>query len=143
MGVSFLSSLFRFFLLFDGVQVYCNEERTRTFIGIETRTGRDSLVSMVTALDQCLKEYDLETFYEVSLFLKLVLVDRVLFQNPSFHMSIAWCLGDAREELERYLKLLNQKLRLLMEQHSQENFYILAEVIRCKVGFKLFDISLK
>lgn len=58
-------------------------------------------------------------------------------------MSIAWCLGDAREELERYLKLLNQKLRLLMEQHSQENFYILAEVIRCKVGFKLFDISLK
>lgn len=82
MGVSFLSSLCRFFLLFDGVQVYCNEERTRTFIGIETKTGRDSLVSMVTALDQCLKEYDLETFYEVSLFLELVLVDWSAFPEP-------------------------------------------------------------
>lgn len=58
-------------------------------------------------------------------------------------MSIAWCLGDVRDELERYLGLLNQKLELLMKQHSQENFYVLAEVVRCKVGFKLFDISLK
>lgn len=63
---SFLSSFFRFFLFFDGVRVYCNEERTRTFIGIETKSGRDSLLSLVSALDRCLKEYDLETFYEVS-----------------------------------------------------------------------------
>lgn len=66
----------------------------------------------------------------------------MFFQDPSFHMSIAWCLGDVSGELERYLGLLNQKLALLMEHHSQENFYVLAQVVRCKVGFKLFDISL-
>ncbi|CAG9770916.1 unnamed protein product [Ceutorhynchus assimilis] len=116
----------KFFILFDSVKVYCNEERTRTFLGIQIRSGRDTLVKMVETLDICLKEYDLPTFYK----------------DPSFHMSIAWCVGDVEKELQNYLPQINDKLEQLMEIHSQDNWYIYVDYLLCKTGNKYFQFVL-
>lgn len=52
-------------ILFGSFKVYCNEERTRTFVGLQIRTGYDSLLKLVEALDSCLVEFRLPTFYKV------------------------------------------------------------------------------
>lgn len=55
----------KFMILFGSLNIYCNEERTRTFVGLQIRTGYDSLIKLVEALDSCLKEFNLPTFYKV------------------------------------------------------------------------------
>lgn len=55
----------KFMILFGNLKIYCNEERTRTFIGLQIRTGYDSLMKLVEVLDGCLEEFSLPTFYTV------------------------------------------------------------------------------
>lgn len=52
--------------------MYCNEERTRTFISIRAVTGYDSLIKTVELLDQCLEEFRLPVFYKVQVLLDCV-----------------------------------------------------------------------
>ncbi|XP_018431389.1 PREDICTED: U6 snRNA phosphodiesterase [Nanorana parkeri] len=77
-----LSSANRFLCVAERLKVYTNQERTRTFLGLEVTVGRSQLRDVVTEVDRSLKDFSLETFY----------------QNPSFHVSLAWCAGD-REDL--------------------------------------------
>ncbi|XP_018564065.1 U6 snRNA phosphodiesterase [Anoplophora glabripennis] len=116
----------KFMILFDSLKVYCNEERTRTFIGLQIKTGYDSLLKLVESLDKCLSEFNLPPFYE----------------NPSFHMSIAWCVGDFEEELKSLLPQLNRQLHELMDDFSQENWYIYVQYLLCKTGNKYFQFYL-
>jgi len=116
----------RFFILFDCVEVYCNEERTRTFLGIKIRSGQDTLLKLVDTLDRCLEEYDLPVFYK----------------DPSFHMSIAWCVGDAEEELQPYVSQINENFQQLMKIYAQDNWYIFTEFLMCKTGNKYFQFIL-
>lgn len=51
--------------MFDSLNVYCNEERTRTFIGVEIKTGYDSLFNLVKIFNGCLTEFRLPEFYKV------------------------------------------------------------------------------
>ncbi|KAH1002844.1 U6 snRNA phosphodiesterase 1 isoform X2 [Dendroctonus ponderosae] len=117
----------KFFILFDGLKVYCNEEKTRTFISLEIRCGHNTLVQLVDAVDRCLDDFELPTFYK----------------NPSFHMSIAWCADDKQEELEPYLAQFSDKLEELKEAFDQDNWYLFAELIMCKVGNKIFQFTLQ
>lgn len=55
----------KFVIFFGSLNVYCNEERTRTFIGLQIRTGYDSLLKLVEVLDECLVDFKLPTFYKV------------------------------------------------------------------------------
>lgn len=57
--------LLRFFIVLDNLKVYCNEDRTRTFIGIQAVTGYDTLIKCVQIMDQCLEEFRLPAFYKV------------------------------------------------------------------------------
>lgn len=47
------------------VRAYCNEERTRTFLGIECRDCKGTLAHFVKDLNNFLAEYNLPPFYEV------------------------------------------------------------------------------
>ncbi|KAJ8924948.1 hypothetical protein NQ315_001113 [Exocentrus adspersus] len=116
----------KFMVLFDGLEVYCNEERTRTFLGLQIKTGYDSLLKLVETLDRSLEEFNLPAFYE----------------DPSFHLSIAWCVGDFEQELKLVLVQFNHQLRELMEEYSQENWYIYVENLICKTGNKYFQFYL-
>lgn len=61
-----ISHIGQFVVFFDSLKVYCNEERTRTFIGLNIRSGYDTLISIVQSLNMGLQEYNLPKFYEVS-----------------------------------------------------------------------------
>lgn len=50
---------------FDSLKIYCNEERTRTFVGLSIGTSYDVLLKIVSVLDNCLKEFRLPEFYKV------------------------------------------------------------------------------
>lgn len=116
----------KFVVMLDRLTVYCNEEKTRTFIALEIKTGHDSLQKIVNTLDKCLGEYNLQKFYE----------------NPSFHISIAWCLGDRTAELRHYLPQWNHELEQLLEEFTQEYWYVVVNKIFCRSGNKMFSFNL-
>lgn len=121
-----LGSFKKFVILFDRVSVYCNEERTRTFLGIQIKSGHDSMVKLVGTLDSCLEEFKLPPFY----------------RDPSFHMSIAWCVGDFEKEVKDILPEINNKINYLMQIHTQDNWYIVVDHLMCKIGNKYFQFLL-
>lgn len=57
-------------------------------------------------------------------------------------MSVAWCVGDFEEELKSVLPQLNHRLNELMEDYSQENWYIYVHYLLCKTGNKHFRFNL-
>ncbi|XP_056649064.1 U6 snRNA phosphodiesterase 1 isoform X2 [Diorhabda sublineata] len=116
----------KFMILFSILNIYCNEERTRTFVGLQIKSGYDSLIRLVDILNLCLEEFKLPPFYK----------------DPSFHMSIVWCVGDHEEELNSLLSKLNSKLQDLMEAYSQDCWYIYVNTLMCKSGNKLFKFDL-
>lgn len=54
-----------FVIQLTDVKVYCNEERTRTFLGIYCQNEDDTLKHLTKAIDSLLAEYQLPLFYEV------------------------------------------------------------------------------
>ncbi|KAM8946023.1 U6 snRNA phosphodiesterase 1 [Pelodytes ibericus] len=120
-----LGSVCRFLCIAGKIQVYTNKERTRTFLGLEVSTGKEHLLEVVSEVDQSVMEFNLQTFY----------------QDPSFHISLAWCVGDARQRIEGVcLKELQNVLDGFEDSHILTRFY--ADEIRCKTGNKIFCISL-
>ncbi|XP_063190015.1 U6 snRNA phosphodiesterase 1 isoform X4 [Chroicocephalus ridibundus] len=59
-----LAPFHRFFCVADQVKVYTNENKTRTFIGLEVSAGHFQLLELVSEVDRVLEEFDLPTFYK-------------------------------------------------------------------------------
>ncbi|KAK5642704.1 hypothetical protein RI129_008871 [Pyrocoelia pectoralis] len=121
-----LSSFRKFVVIFDSLKVYCNEERTRTFLAIRIRSGYDTLIRLVENLDNCLAEFQLPPFYK----------------DPSFHMSIASCVGDFEKEVAEMLPNLNATIQKICINQSQNNWYNYVTHIECKCGNKLFTFNM-
>ncbi|XP_015495006.1 U6 snRNA phosphodiesterase isoform X1 [Parus major] len=120
-----LAAFHRFFCVADQVKVYTNQNKTRTFIGLEVSAGHFHLLELVSEVDGVLEEFDLPTFYK----------------DPSFHISLAWCVGDLSGRLE------GQCLRELQDivDGFEESAFLLRiqwEQIRCKSGNKYFSFPL-
>uniref|UniRef100_A0A8C5WHM3 U6 snRNA phosphodiesterase n=1 Tax=Leptobrachium leishanense TaxID=445787 RepID=A0A8C5WHM3_9ANUR len=116
----------RFLCVADRFQVYTNAERTRTFLGLEVSVGKEQLLDVVTEVDRSLKEFNLQTFY----------------QDPSFHVSVAWCVGDMAGKIQaRCLAELQTLLERFEDSDRLTRFS--AEEIRCKAGNKTFSIPLR
>uniref|UniRef100_A0A8B9SV39 U6 snRNA phosphodiesterase n=1 Tax=Anas platyrhynchos TaxID=8839 RepID=A0A8B9SV39_ANAPL len=79
-----LASYDRFFCVANQMKVYTNQNKTRTFIGLEVSAGHFQLLELVSEVDKVMEEFDLPTFYK----------------DPSFHISLAWCVGDLTGSLE-------------------------------------------
>ncbi|NXV33007.1 USB1 phosphodiesterase, partial [Rissa tridactyla] len=121
-----LAPFHRFFCVADQVKVYTNENKTRTFIGLEVSAGHFQLLELVSEVDRVLEEFDLPTFYK----------------DPSFHISLAWCVGDMSGRLE------GQCLRELQDiVDGFEDAALLLRVqwdqVRCKSGNKYFSFPLR
>ncbi|CAJ0941695.1 unnamed protein product, partial [Ranitomeya imitator] len=65
-------------LLNPTLKVYVNKEKK------QVARGRQQLLEAVSEVDKSLQEFHLETFH----------------QNPSFHVSLAWSVGDVAEALQ-------------------------------------------
>ncbi|ETN67715.1 hypothetical protein AND_000488 [Anopheles darlingi] len=116
----------RFRLELDGVGVYVNEERTRTFIGVRiAEVSYPPLDRLVTELDECLLEYKLPRYYE----------------DRSFHISLLWTLGDQSEIVTSRLPKLTEQF----EEIYEDEYTDLTQTIRklwFKCGNKLYPFQL-
>ncbi|KAM9374301.1 U6 snRNA phosphodiesterase 1 [Phaethornis superciliosus] len=121
-----LASFHRFFSVADQVKVYTNQNKTRTFIGLEVSTGHFQLLELVSEVDRVLEEFDLPTFYK----------------DPSFHISLAWCIGDLSGRLEGQCL---QELQDIVDgfEDSAHLLRVHWEQIRCKSGNKYFSFPLR
>ncbi|XP_034939800.1 U6 snRNA phosphodiesterase, partial [Chelonus insularis] len=108
------------------VKLYCNEERTRTFMGIECQCLDPSFTSLMKLLNKLLAEYQLSSFYE----------------DASYHISFLWVLGDKQNELQPYIASLNDDLNEILSQDLEKN-YIRVSKLHCKIGNKIYIFTLK
>ena len=115
-----------FYLSLDKLQVYANDDRTRTFVGLEASVGVKELQKLTYSVDKCLREYNLPSFY----------------YPPSFHVSLGWCLGDMRAVIRQKLQKTELKLVDLLDGDDDLG-RILVKNINCKSGNKIFEIKLK
>ncbi|XP_066289461.1 U6 snRNA phosphodiesterase 1-like [Branchiostoma lanceolatum] len=116
----------RFFCTFHGAKLYTNDEKTRSFLGLEVTGGHDHLLQLVQGVDSCLEEFRLQKYYK----------------NPSFHMTVGWCVGDVHEGTQQF----NQKLQASLSE-AQEEFPslggFLVQEVKCKSGNRFFSFPLR
>ncbi|XP_030059443.1 U6 snRNA phosphodiesterase 1 isoform X2 [Microcaecilia unicolor] len=116
----------RFFCVIDQVKVYTNQEKTRTFLGLAVSSGHAQILELISEVDRVLEEFNLQTFYK----------------NSSFHISLAWCVGDLSDKLHgRCLQDLQE-----MVDHFEDASVLLRchmQQICCKAGNKIFSFPLR
>ncbi|KAL4623508.1 U6 snRNA phosphodiesterase-like [Arapaima gigas] len=120
-----LAQCSRFLCVADRVKVYTNQEKSRTFLGMEVSVGQAQLLDLVRVVDQTMEEFSLSTFY----------------QDPSFHISLGWCVGDSAHRLHECL----QELQSLVDTHEDGSFFLKlpCQELRCKAGNKIFSFQLR
>nr|XP_045008766.1 U6 snRNA phosphodiesterase isoform X2 [Jaculus jaculus] len=59
-----MASFQRFSFTANRVKIYTNQEKTRTFIGLEVTSGHAQFLDLVSEVDRVMKEFDLTTFYQ-------------------------------------------------------------------------------
>ncbi|XP_072169206.1 U6 snRNA phosphodiesterase 1-like [Diadema setosum] len=106
----------------ERVDIYTNDEKTRTFLGLKVGAGHDTLCDLVALSDECLSEFSLPCFYK----------------NPSFHISFCWCVGDVSAKFDAAsLRSLQDKLL-----SYDGSLTVDAREIHCKSGCKKFVFPL-
>ena len=115
-----------FFLSLDKLQVYTNDDRTRTFVGLEASAGVKDLQKLTYSVDKCLKEFNLPSFY----------------YPPSFHVSLGWCLGDMRAVIRSKLQETELKLVDILDDDDDLGRCVVKHV-NCKSGNKIYEVKLK
>ncbi|XP_077982985.1 U6 snRNA phosphodiesterase 1-like isoform X1 [Glandiceps talaboti] len=122
-----LSNWPSFTLTFETPEFYTNEEKTRSFLGLKISAGHDNLLSLTTEIDQSLGEFRLPKFYE----------------DPSFHISILWCVGDIRSKVKSNLMISLQKTFDDFMCRCPAYRKLNAKELRCKTGNKHFSFWLR
>ncbi len=105
-----------------GLEVFANEEGSRTFVAVSAKPCR-SLESLLGVVDEALVEFGLPRFY----------------RPARFHVSLVWVLGDRREDLIGSLGKLEDGIEDDMSPFRRE---VLVEEIRCKMGNKIMSFPL-
>ncbi|XP_028392081.1 U6 snRNA phosphodiesterase-like [Dendronephthya gigantea] len=115
----------RFVCDFPKVSTYVNDEHTRTFVALDVVIGDLHLKDLVQVVDKAFLEFGLQEYYE----------------EPSFHASFAWCLGDVSENISPKTLI---KLQNILDSYVEENHSLVltAREIRCHIGNKVFHFHL-
>ncbi|XP_068965865.1 U6 snRNA phosphodiesterase 1 isoform X1 [Bombus flavifrons] len=108
------------------VRAYTNEEKTRTFLGLECIDCKGVLGHFVKNVNKLLAEYDLPAFYE----------------DSSYHVSFLWCLGNELSVLNDQAHFLTIKLNQFLIEHAEAR-YINVSKIYLKIGNKLYVFKLR
>ncbi|XP_034061758.1 U6 snRNA phosphodiesterase isoform X2 [Gymnodraco acuticeps] len=116
----------RFLCTAGRLRVYCNAERTRTFLGMEVCAGHVQIMDLVHEVDKTMTEFHLDTFYK----------------DPSFHVSLAWCAGDLTGQMKEGCI---QGMQSLVDNHEEGPFVLQldCEELRFRTGNKTFRFPLK
>jgi len=116
----------RFTMKLDKLAVYTNDERTRTFVGLEATGGVRQLTKLAQATDGVLRDFSLPPFY----------------YPPSFHVSLGWCLGNRLKEFYPKLQSLEVKMQDIIEDVDDFG-KLFVKTVHCKSGNRFFDFKLK
>lgn len=117
-----LNSSVGFTATLQGLRIYTNEERTRTFIAAPLDPAFvEKMTAILQPIDQVMLDYRLQQFYDPA----------------SFHVSLLWCLGDQ----EALLKDKLQELQELLE--DQDTLTLAVNEVHLKCGNKDFTYRLK
>ncbi|KAG8230354.1 hypothetical protein J437_LFUL000625 [Ladona fulva] len=120
-----ISSFSRFSIGFGSLNVLTNEEKTRTFIGFGIDIGFDKLLKVVQKMDSCLEDFKLPSFYK----------------DPTFHMSLVWCVGDREEEIRSKMSYMELVFGQFVTAHPSE-WHTEVKQLHCKCGNKNFNFPL-
>ncbi|XP_043654731.1 U6 snRNA phosphodiesterase isoform X2 [Drosophila teissieri] len=117
-----LNSSTGFAATLQGLRIYTNEERTRTFIAAPLDAAfAEKMTAILQPIDQVMLDYRLQQFYDPA----------------SFHVSLLWCVGDQE-------KVLNEKLTDLQELlEDQDTLSLAVNEVHLKSGNKDFTYTLK
>ena len=127
----------KFYLGLDKLQVYVNDECSRTFVGLTAGAGWGQLIRLTKRVDSALQEYNLPPFYRLVLSVIYSCPYLTPFRPPSFHCSLAWCLGDRRASIIPRLQKLSLQLVDCLDEDA-----ILVDAVHCKAGNKHFSFKL-
>ncbi|XP_053948065.1 U6 snRNA phosphodiesterase 1 [Anastrepha ludens] len=107
------------------LHIYTNAERTRTFIALKVdEIYFDKILQILLKVDSVMTEYRLQRFYE----------------DPSFHISFLWCLGDKVAVLNENLDTLKSAINVTLGESEAFNLFV--QEINCKSGNKEFTFKL-
>ncbi|KAK3923938.1 U6 snRNA phosphodiesterase [Frankliniella fusca] len=121
---SIAQSLARFSICFGDINVYTNEEKTRTFIGIVITAGHETLLKISHMADNIFADFKLPPFY----------------QDASFHMSIVSCVGNHTDTLNSMVPKLQTSLKMFI--HSQPlDWSLCVEKLCFRTGNKYFNFN--
>lgn len=113
----------KFFYSLTGLEVYTNDDESRTFVSLKILTN-SYLLDFVSTVDDVFGEFKLPAYYT----------------EPSFHLSIAWCLGNQKEKLSEVIQ--NQAIQDLFLNLNSQLGMNFAERVCVKFGHKLQQIEL-
>ena len=117
-------NIHQYFFSATNLKVYKNDEKTRTFIGLEISNGSENFLPIVQKIDQIFEGFGLEKYYE----------------SPSFHFSIAWFLNDRYDEIQSYLKQHEKKIQVMLDGGIH---HICATKACLKTGNKIHQVCFK
>ncbi|KAH9490105.1 poly(U)-specific 3'-to-5' RNA exonuclease [Bulinus truncatus] len=109
------------------IKLFANDEKTRTFICIELSQEDTEFMQYVTAVDKCLLEFKLPVYYE----------------NPSFHISIGWCLGNVIEDVSEDKLITSKEMLSNFIAENPDLSTLLLQQVYCRAGNKMFAITLE
>lgn len=122
-----LVNIKKFKLHLDNINVYCNDDKTRTFVSLTIAdTDTHPIKELVKQFDKCLEEFKMSKFYV----------------NASFHVSVLWCLGDERLKITQHLDRIKDKLDQLIVEDPDE-YQINVMNLECKAGNRLYSFPLQ
>ncbi|XP_067934172.1 U6 snRNA phosphodiesterase 1-like [Watersipora subatra] len=125
-GLLQMCSLYKqFYISLRDVQVYTNDEKSRTFISVKVVSGDDHLTSIVHKLNSLLTEYNLPPFY----------------QEASFHVSLCSCVHDARVALTPVMSKLQNAVDEWIRDNPECAFFSVNKLL-WKAGNKETWLSL-
>ncbi|BFZ19167.1 hypothetical protein BsWGS_22205 [Bradybaena similaris] len=112
---------------FTSVKLCTNDEKTRTFVVIElSPEDNREFKDYVRAVDKSFAEFKLPAYYE----------------NPSFHISVGWCLGDVTGDIPgEKLSKAQEMLGDFLAANSDLSFVYVHQIC-CQIGCKSFVITL-
>ena len=79
----------KFYLGLDKLQVYVNDECSRTFVGLTAGAGWGQLIRLTKRVDSALQEYNLPPFYRLVLLVIYTPV-HILLPSGRLHSTAAW-----------------------------------------------------
>lgn len=123
-----LGSMHRFVSSLQFPELYANDEKTRSFVALKITSECKKLQHIVDVVDGIFEQFSLPAFYK----------------NPSFHVSVAWLLGDicsdSTEEIQT--KLQDMFDALISEKEIARSLILEVKEVHCKIGNKRFVFQL-